>query len=269
MGDTIQFCRYLKPLVERGARVILTVPSNMRRLLQGLNASIDIRSHEDRPAEFDYRVPLMTLPMLLGGAEDQFFSQTPYLIAEPEKMAYWRDRIGLRGFKIGICWNASTTDVSRSFPVSLIRELDQRPGVRFISLQKGARAEDLESIVAPAKVEMLGPDYDEGPDAFVDAAGVLDILDLVITCDTAIAHLAGALSKPVWVALKSAADWRYLLGRNDSVWYPTMRLFRQEQRGNWQDVFCRISDELGKQIADGDRSVAPFNNGRIVQPNTM
>lgn len=100
------------------------------------------------------------------------------------------------------------------------------------------------------KVEALGPDYDEGPDAFIDAAAAMDALDLVITCDTALAHLAGALGKPVWVALKYAPDWRYLLNRNDSLWYPTMRLFRQSQRGNWHDAFASMAAELGPRVAD-------------------
>ncbi len=250
MGDTIQFCRYLRPLLERGARVVLTVRANLVRLLQSFDPSIDVRPQEDRPVEFDYHIPLMSLPMVFGGTEGRFLTQTPYLAAEPEKLKYWRNRIGQHGFKVGICWHAGPTDTARSFPLSLLCELGQWPGIRFISLQKGAGSEQLESIATRMKVEALGPDYDEGPDAFIDAAAAMDALDLIITCDTALAHLAGALAKPVWVALKYAPDWRYLLNRNDSVWYPTMRLFRQNQRGSWHNVFANMAEELGRRVAD-------------------
>src|SRR5205823_3430382 len=119
------------------------------------------------------------------------------------------------------------------------------PGVRLISLQKNAGAEQLRDLPAGMNVQTLGNPLDPGPDALVDTAAIMENLDLVITSDTAVAHLAGALGRPVWVALNFVPDWRWLLDRTDSPWYPTMRLFRQTERGNWQSVFAAMEAQLG------------------------
>ena len=133
-------------------------------------------------------------------------------------------------------------------PLTALAPLVGVAGVRLISLQKGAGEEQLSNLPASLRVETLGANFDAGPDAFVDTAAVMTCLDLVVTCDTSIAHLAGALAVPVWVALKSDAEWRWLTERADLPWYPTMRLFRQTRRGVWSDVFEAMAGELAQLV---------------------
>ena len=139
-------------------------------------------------------------------------------------------------------------------PLSALAPLAEVAGVRLISLQKGVGEEQLSVLPPSMRVETLGADFDAGPDAFVDTAAAMAALDLIVTCDTSIAHLAGALAAPVWVALKSDAEWRWLAGRADSPWYPTMRLFRQSRRGAWRDVFDAMALEVAALAA---RRAAP------------
>jgi Glycosyltransferase family 9 (heptosyltransferase) len=148
--------------------------------------------------------------------------------------------------KIGIAWQGSqlAIDIGRSFPLALVQRLAAVPGVRLISLQKDAGSEQLKSIPEGMRVEDFGARLDRGADAFLDTAAIMANVDLVITSDTSIAHLAGALGRPTWVALKHVPDWRWLLGRQDSPWYPSHRLFRQEGPGIWESVFERMHTEL-------------------------
>jgi ADP-heptose:LPS heptosyltransferase len=181
--------------------------------------------------------------MAFDAGEKGFAVRTPYLRAEPERLEKWRRRVGTDGLKIGICWQGGPSNLARSFPLAALAEIASRPRVRLISLQKGAGCEQLDGSFS---VETLGETYDAGPDAFLDAAAVMETVDLVISCDTSLAHLAGALGRPVWVALKFAPDWRYLTGRDDSPWYPTMRLFRQDRPGDWQSVFSKMTAALDR-----------------------
>src|SRR5262249_3007792 len=151
---------------------------------------------------------------------------------EAERADRWNGIIGSRGFRVGICWQGNLAhNADRSFPLDALFPLSQIDGVRLISLQKQDRPEHMERIPDGMRVEFLGAAFDSGPAAFVDAAAAMQSLDLVITCDTSIAHIAGALGKPVWIALKYVPDWRWLLDRNDSPWYPTARLYRQSRSG--------------------------------------
>ena len=242
LGDMIQFCRYAPLCADLGARVILTARESQVRLLQTLDPRIEVRAAADRPADFDFHVPLMSLPMAFDAGPKGFAARTPYLRAEADRVALWRHRIGGEGFKIGICWQGGPSNPARSFPLSALEEVAAHPGIRIISLQK--RPENGQLNTSAIHIEMPGEDYDTGPHAFLDAAAVMEAVDLVISCDTSLAHLAGALGRPVWVALKFAPDWRYLTGRDDCVWYPTMRLFRQERPGDWQNVFTRMAAAL-------------------------
>jgi hypothetical protein len=161
----------------------------------------------------------------------------------------WLKRIGAQGFKIGVVWQGNSdpeADQARSMPLTALAPLAGIAGVRLISLQKGFGEEQLSNLPASFRIETLDANFDAGPDAFVDTAAVMTCLDLVVTCDTSVAHLAGALAVPVWVALKSDAEWRWMTGRSDSPWYPTMRLFRQTRRGVWSDVFEAMAEELAQ-----------------------
>jgi hypothetical protein len=247
LGDMIQFCRYAKRAADLGAHVLLTARQSQLRLLHGLDSRIEIRPENDRPQQFDYHIPLMSLPMAFGAGEGDFAAETPYLAAEPDRVARWRSRIGDHGFKIGICWQGGPGNKARAFPLALFAGIAARPRVRLISLQKGAGSEQLDP--CPFAVERLADGYDSGPDSFLDAAAVMQTVDLVISCDTALAHLAGALARPVWVALKCAPDWRYLLNRDDSVWYPSMRLIRQKRPGDWQSAFAGLETGIDAILA--------------------
>jgi hypothetical protein len=175
----------------------------------------------------------------------------PYLRAETERIKIWRDRIGIDGFRVGIGWQGNKlapADIGRSFSVRHFESLSKIPNVRLISLQKNTGIEQLADLPAGMKVESFAEQLDAGPDAFIDTAAVMENLDLIITSDTAMAHLAGALGRPTWVALKYAPEWRWLLDRRDSPWYPTMRLFRQASYDSWPSVFSEMESELAELI---------------------
>ena len=192
------------------------------------------------------------MPRAFATRLDSVPANVAYLRAEPELAEKWAARIGPAGVKIGIVWQGNPNaeaDMARSMPLEAFAPLAATPGARLISLQKGFGVEQLADPPPGLRVETLGEDFDAGPDAFVDAAAAMTHLDLVVTCDTAIAHLAGALGRPVWVALKKDAEWRWLRDRDDSPWYPTMRLFRQKQRGDWSGVFADMAARLASPAA--------------------
>jgi tetratricopeptide (TPR) repeat protein len=252
LGDTIQFCRYAKLARARGAAVTLVVQRKLERLIRTVGADIEVRTDETLPEEFDFHCPLMSLPLAFDTGLDSIPSGTPYLHPEPERVSQWRERIGGLGLKIGINWQGnklSPADRGRSFPLRLFERLATIPRVRLISLQVGPGKEQLLDAPPSMHLEELGNDFDGGPDAFLDSAAVMQCLDLVITSDTAIAHLAGALARPAWVALQQVPDWRWLRRGADCPWYPTLRLFRQERRGRWDEVFESIHSELASMLA--------------------
>jgi hypothetical protein len=182
-----------------------------------------------------FRTTLATVPATI-----------PYVFADPALEASWREELSrLEGFKVGIAWQGNPRhkrDRQRSIPLGEFTPLAAVPGVRLFSLQVGAGQEQLASLSGRFAVTDLGSRFDQS--SFADAAAVLKGLDLVITADTALAHLAGAMGVPVWVALALAPDWRWLLEREDSPWYPGMRLFRQTRAGDWREVFGRMSEAL-------------------------
>jgi tetratricopeptide (TPR) repeat protein len=244
-GDTLQFCRYARLAQQRGARVALSVQPGLRELLASLDPAIRVIGSEDEPGECDYQCALLSLPLAFGTTLEGIPAAVPYLSADPRRIAHWRERLGRGGFKVGIAWQGSRhrIDVGRSAPLAMFSRLATVPGVRLISLQKGAGVEPPGSGGLP--LERLAG-LDEGPQAFLDSAAVMAHLDLVITTDTAVAHLAGALGRPTWVALKYVPDWRWLQGRADSPWYPGMRLFRQSSPGDWAGVFAAILAALAR-----------------------
>jgi tetratricopeptide (TPR) repeat protein len=247
MGDTIQFCRYALLAEARGARVVLAVDDRLRRLLQTLSPTIRFLGPGERPEHFDFHCPLLSLPLAFGTTLDTIPCTTRYLSAEPERVARWRERLGSQGFKIGICWQGNprnSQDIGRSPRLEMFAPLASIPAVRLISLQKHHGLEQLAAKPAGLRIEELGEEFDSGPDAFIDAAAVMETLDLVISSDTAIAHLAGALARPTWVPLRYVPEWRWLLDREDSPWYPTLRLFRQNRPGDWTGAFAAMQRAL-------------------------
>jgi ADP-heptose:LPS heptosyltransferase len=214
--------------------------------MRTLSPSIKLLKEDESPLQFDYHCPLMSLPMALETAIGSIPRDTPYLCAETDRVERWKQRLGHDGFKIGVAWQGSKAkiDIGRSFALAEFFSVSQIPNVRLVCLQKNEGIEQLSALPAGMIIESLGEEFDAGADAFLDAAAVMENLDLIITSDTAIAHLAGALGRPVWVALKHVPDWRWLLDRRDSPWYPTMRLFRQRTPDDWKSVFSDIANEL-------------------------
>ena len=244
LGDTIQFCRFVRHLSDAGARVLFAPHAPLKWLMGTMAGGVEICDFADPDLQTDYHVPLLSLPAWFPSHAPA--SQAPYLFPLEDNVDKWRARLGAQGFRIGVCWQGSIgkADYGRSFPLAHFHALSRLPGVRLISLHRGDGEAQLQSLPADMRIETLGADFDSGPDGFFDTAAVMKVLDLVITSDTAVAHLAGALGAPVWVALKSAPDWRWMIDRPDSPWYPTMRLFRQQTAGDWAGVFAQMETAL-------------------------
>jgi tetratricopeptide (TPR) repeat protein len=253
LGDTIQFCRFLKQARQLGAHVVFSSHNCLHALLKTLDPAIEIIGETATPRHFDYHSPLMSLPFALNTSLDNIPADVPYLHADPERIEKWKQRLGQGGFKIGIAWQGSKgkIDICRSFDVRELFSLSQIQGVRLISLQIGEGLEQLARLPSGMQVELPGADYDAGADAFLDTAAIMESLDLIISSDTAIAHLAGTLGRPVWIALKDIPDWRWMMDRSTSPWYPAMRLFRQNTAGSWTNVFSSMATELLRMLHQG------------------
>lgn len=249
LGDTIQFCRFAFP---SDGPVVLEVQPRIARLIASRPNAPRIVKAGDAPPDFDLTCPLMSLPSILGLSLETIPHDIPYLRAESDAVDRWRARLGDHGVRVGIVWQGNAArreDEGRSISLDHYLPLADVPGVRLISLQKDTGSEQL---AGHTVIESLGDDFDAGPDGFIDTAAVMMSLDLVITSDTAVAHLAGALGRPVWLATRAVPDWRWLLNRSDSPWYPTMRLFRQTVRDDWTTVFATIKAALAARVAGYD-----------------
>ena len=249
VGDAIQFVRYATPLAAAGARVIAEAPRRLHRLLRtvpGLVALIDAK--DPRPA-FDVHAPLMSLPHLCGTTLDTIPAGVPYLSAEPALVASWRARLeALPRPWIGLSWQGNPNhrgDRWRSLKLAQLRPLAERTGGTFVSLQKGHGAEQVAGAGFGARLVDWSAEMDTGEDALVDTAALMASLDLVVSVDTAIGHLAGALACPTALMLSVIPDFRWLADRSDSPWYPTVRLYRQSARGEWAPVIASLGDALG------------------------
>ncbi|HEX4142092.1 MAG TPA: tetratricopeptide repeat protein [Pirellulales bacterium] len=248
LGDTIQFIRYARWIKERGARVVLACPAALGQVLKscpGVDESFILRPGVAFP-RCDFYLPLLSAPGMFRTTPATIPCDIPYLSADARLAEQWRDELAaVDGFKIGIVWQGSRDYLSdrwRSIPLECFAPLARLPGVRLLSLQKGSESQQI--VAAGFPILDLSERLDEAAGPFMDTAAVIDNLDLVVAANTAIAHLAGALGAPVWVALSSAPDWRWLRGRDDSPWYPTMRIFHQTTLGRWDDVFERIANAV-------------------------
>jgi tetratricopeptide (TPR) repeat protein len=251
-GDHIQFCRYVSKLSDLGATIFYLAPARLCRLLSTLPGSVKMLSEMPENNRFDFQCPLMHLPGLFNRLGYPMPTEAPYLAAEPERVARWKNYIGDAGFRIGIVWQSNNDygNNLRSYRLDALRPLAKIPDVRLISLQINQGTEQLKSLPSDMRVETL-PNFDVGEDGFLDAAAALKAVDLVVSCDTSIAHLAGALGRPVWIALNDAPEWRWQRQRRDSIWYPTARLFRQKTRGDWDKVFLDMAEALTRLLQKG------------------
>ena len=244
LGDTLQFVRYVPLVAERGARVILEVQPPLMSVLSGLPGVERLIARGDPLPDFDLECPLMSLPRAFGTKLEDVPAAVPYLRPDPQRVAAWGARLAQGpGLRVGLVWAGNPRfpgDALRSPRLSGLRPVLDVPGLRFFGLQKGPGREDLERVPMPATFTDLGPDIAD----FADTAAIMANLDLVISSCTGPAHLAGALGVPLWVVLPLSPDWRWLLGREDSPWYPTARLFRQTRVGDWAAVAGRVADAL-------------------------
>jgi hypothetical protein len=201
---------------------------------------------------FDYRISLMSLPFAFGTTLETVPRNVPYLQADPARVQRWATRIGGHGFRIGIAWQGNpkyAADRERSIALGTFAPLAKIPGVRLISLQWTGRGDGSVSAAAGFPIETLGEEIENNPDGFREVAAAMEPLDLLVMSDTGPAHLAGALGRPVWVALNKRPDWRWMREGSETPWYPTMRLFRQETPGDWRTVFERIAAEVATLAA--------------------
>ena len=244
LGDIIQFCRYLPTLVKQGAKVTFKVTQKLHAILQTMDSGVTLSTTDADEGQIDFEAPLMSLPHLFKTHLKTIPSMNPYLYANHGRTKTWGERLHTDRFKIGICWQGSKSkiDIGRSFPLSLFEGISKAPNVELISLHKGEGEHQIKDI--SFDLTTLGADFDADQDAFLDTAAVMMNCDLIITSDTAIAHLAGALGCQTWVALKHVPDWRWMLDRSDSPWYPTMTLYRQKNPGDWACVFEAINRNL-------------------------
>lgn len=250
LGDTLQFCRYLRLLEAAGARVVFEVQPQLAELMRSLGLRGTLITRGEPVPRTDYQCPLLSLPLALGTRLDSIPGGAPYVHADADRVAAWRQRLGaMPGLKIGLNWQGKPEAEKqawirgRSYPLACAAPLARLRGVSLISLQKGAAASQRNHAeFGGALAEVIDPE-DTGPQAMMETAALISALDLVITSDTAVAHLAGALGAPAWIVLHADPDWRWLLERSDSPWYPTLRLFRQSRRGDWTGVFESVARE--------------------------
>ena len=250
LGDTLQFVRYAPLVAARGGRVIVACQAPLKRLLTRLEGVAQVISVGEPWPDFDLHCPLSSLPFAFDTNLATIPAKIPYLHADPADMIRWQARMGdTTALKVGLVWagasrehNArlNSVDRIRSMKLAGFSPLAKVGGVRYFSLQKGKPASQGRG--PPHPMALL--DYTDELHDFADTAALVAQLDLVITVDTAVAHLAGGMGKPVWILSRFHGCWRWLLDRDDSPWYPTARLFRQPELGDWDSVMERVRDEL-------------------------
>jgi hypothetical protein len=254
-GDAIQFSRYIPWVCERCPDVVVAADPAMGPLMRQVSSAVTLVDQWERCPPFAAYCPLSGLPRLHGTTLETVPGGVPYLRADPVRTTMWRARLhdliqpNLR--RIGIVWAGRPdhcNDSNRSASLAAFGPLAELDGTALISLQKGRGQAAIGSYFGRAPLLNIGAEIAD----FVDTMAVIEALDLVVTVDTAVAHLAGAMGKPVWIMLPYAPDWRWLLGRDDSPWYPTARLFRQPTAGDWSGVMRRVTEALSRRAwADG------------------
>ena len=243
LGDTLQFCRYASLVAALGATVIAQVPRPLMGVLQGLEGVSQWVVNGAALPAFDYHCPMLSLPLAFNTDLEHIPGSQAYLRSESSKVAEWKHRLGPRSLpRVGLVWSGSPTnsnDHNRSIKLSLL--MQHLPlGFEYFCLQKGVRAEDMETIRASQRVRI----FDDQLMDFQSTAGLCELMDVVITVCTSLAHLAGALGRPTWVMLRYAPDWRWLLDRDDSPWYASARLYRQSEPKDWTDPLEKIRHDL-------------------------
>jgi Tfp pilus assembly protein PilF len=255
LGDTLQFLRYLPMVKALGGTVIFETKSKLLPLLKsvaGADAVVSRGPDGKLDGDYDFYAPLLSLPAIFGTILHTVPNQVPYLFANDELVNGWAAKLSsLSGLKIGICWQGNPAygaDRQRSVPLKYFAPLAKMENVQLISLQKIHGLEQLDRLPSDVGILNLGRELDEHTGVFMDTAAVMRNLDIIITSDTAIPHLAGALGVPVWILLPHVPDWRWGLTGDSYPWYPTMRVFRQPKPGDWQGLFKAVCETIAHHI---------------------
>lgn len=274
MGDTLQYMRFLPRLAAGGTEVTFVTHKRLFRIIETMGAPLTLRPMDvaGSVGGIEAWTPLLNLPGAMGLASADMTLTAPYIRAEPERVSHWRDWLGEAGYRIGLAWQGNPkapVDAGRSAPLAAFAPLAALEGVRLISLQHGAGAEQTETVPFGRLIETPGPDFDTGPDAFLDTAALIMSLDLVVTVDTAVAHLAAALGRPVIFALQARdADWRWIPGHQQSRWYPSATFIRQAAQGDWWSAFVAIAGEVRRRMstaaAGGVHPMTPVSVGELL-----
>jgi tetratricopeptide (TPR) repeat protein len=266
LGDTLQFIRYARELKGRGATVYVECQRPVCKLLSR-TVGVDGMFHRGQSLPpIDFHVPMLTVPGLLGTSLDNMPSAAPYVVSHAGLTKTWAERLSRYGktFNIGIAWQGNPQhrgDRKRSIPLKMFAPLAAVVGVRLFSLQKGFGVEQIAANVDEVPLLDLG-NVGVAEDGFLRTAAIMKNLDLIVTADTSVAHLAGAMGVPVWIAMSTACDWRWLRDREDTPWYPSMRLFRQRQSGDWVDVFRQIVTDVKPLVAAKASRLTPSAESR-------
>jgi tetratricopeptide (TPR) repeat protein len=246
LGDTIQFVRYLPLVATMGGTVILEVQPGLKTLFENLKGANAILEHGEPLPSFDVHCPLMSLPLAFKTRSAAIPASIPYILPDPGRQTEWEKRLHhCEHPRIGIAWSGNPNvkrDRNRSIPLQKLMPLIRKTGLTFYVLQKEIRTEDFELLKSSTSFK----NYSAQLSDFADTAALMSFMDLVISTDTSLAHLAGAMGKPTWILLMFSADWRWLLHRQDSPWYPTVRLFRQPKLCDWESVIESVSLECKK-----------------------
>lgn len=273
LGDTLMFVRFLSLIRQGGGHLVLQCHRALHPLLRQLDEVDELVGDNVRVEDCDFEIPLLSLPGLLGTRVTTIPAEVPYLRADQPLVDAWRKRLErIPGLRVGIAWQGNPAfdgDRYRSIPLEQFEPLAKLPGVRLISLQKGFGCEQIPSVSDRVSVVDFGAGLDESTGNFMDTAAIMKSLDLVITSDTAIAHLAGGLGIETWVVLSAAPDFRWLMNRDDSPWYPTVKLFRQERLGDWPGVFKRVATALRKRSASAGDVASTANMAARINAETL
>ncbi len=248
-GDNFQFARYAGLVAERGGRVVMGTRAGMKPLLMTVPGVVEVVASGESLTDIACHIPMMSLPYVFGTRLDSIPNATPYMTADPARATAWKERLdAYPGLRVGLVWSGNTDTIynaRRSPGLAALRPLIGCPGVTTFGLQMGGGRADLDGADLPSSFVDLGPDLTD----FAETAAAMTALDLIVSPCTSTTHLAGALGRPLWVMLASAADWRWFRDRDDSPWYPTARLFRQQTESDWSVPVTRMRAALEEMAA--------------------
>ena len=245
LGDVIQFVRYVPFVAQLGSKVVIECHKELKSLLKDVEGVQQVISQGEELPLFDVHCPIASLPLIFNTTPYNISAKIPYIYLDPILVGRWKNKLlnDNSKLRIGLVWAGNPkhkNDKNRSIPLSYFVALEKLSDITFYSLQKGEASKEAKNL----PVGMKFVDLTEEIHDFSDTSALIECLDLTISVDTSVAHLAGAMGKPIWTLLPYKPDWRWMLGKEDSPWYPTMRLFRQPSPGDWESVITRVKDEL-------------------------